>query len=203
MSGLAELVLGQLAGSNVSQLGDAIGSDGDKTQTAIAAALPLLIGALSRNAAKPDGAEALHTALGRDHDGSVLDDITRAFGRESQVDGEKILGHALGSRKQTVEAGVARASGLDSGQATKLMATLAPLVMGALGREVDRLREDGSRYPPALLQLGEIHEQLGNYRNAAMWYERFAELWQDADPEFQPSVEAARTKAEELRARVQ
>ena len=56
MSGLAELLLGQLSGSTVSQLGDAIGSDGEKTQTALAAALPLLIGALSRNAAKPAGA---------------------------------------------------------------------------------------------------------------------------------------------------
>lgn len=140
MSVLAELLLGQLSGSTVSQLGDAIGSDGEKTQTALAAALPLLIGALSRNAAKPDGAQALHAALGRDHDGSVLDDMTRAFGHESQIDGEKILAHALGSRKQTVEAGVARTSGLDSGQATKLMATLAPIIMGALGR---KQRSDG------------------------------------------------------------
>ena len=69
--------------------------------------------------------------------------------------------------------------------------------------EVDRLREDGSRFPPALLRLGEIHQELGNYRDAASWYERFADLWENADPEFQPSVDAARTKAEELRARVQ
>lgn len=68
--------------------------------------------------------------------------------------------------------------------------------------EVDRLREDGYRYPPALLRLGELHEQLGNVRDAASWYERFAELWKDADPEFQATVEAARAKAARLRASI-
>ena len=68
--------------------------------------------------------------------------------------------------------------------------------------EVDRLREDGHRLPPAILRLGELHEQMGNLREAAGWYERFAELWKDADPEFQPTVEAARTKAAELRAQI-
>ncbi len=68
--------------------------------------------------------------------------------------------------------------------------------------EVDRLREDYHRLPRAMLRLGEIHEQLGNVREAALWYERFAELWNDADPEFQPTVDAARSKAAELRAQI-
>jgi tetratricopeptide (TPR) repeat protein len=68
--------------------------------------------------------------------------------------------------------------------------------------EIDRLRGDGYRFPPALLRLAEINEQLGNLEGSAGWYERFAELWKDADPEFQPGVEAARSKAIELRQRI-
>jgi tetratricopeptide (TPR) repeat protein len=68
--------------------------------------------------------------------------------------------------------------------------------------EIDRLREDGYRYPPALIRLAEINEQLGRLEQSAGWYERFAELWRNADPEFQPAVQAAANKAAELRARI-
>lgn len=68
--------------------------------------------------------------------------------------------------------------------------------------EVDRLREDAYRYAPAVLRLGQIHEQLGNLREAAAWYERFAELWKNADPEFQPTVDRIRKQAQALRAQI-
>ncbi len=68
--------------------------------------------------------------------------------------------------------------------------------------EVDRMREDGHRYPASILRLGQLHERLGNAEESALWYERFAELWKDADADLQPTVERARTKAAELRAQI-
>ena len=46
-----------------------------------------------------------------------------------------------------------------------------------------------SWYPHALRRLGELHESLGNPEQAIDYYQRFIELWKDADPELQPQVE--------------
>jgi len=135
MPGLAELIASQLGGSSMSSLGQAIGADEGGAAKAVSAALPLLIGALSRNASDANGAESLHRALAKDHDGSLLDDLSQALGPKANADGRKIMGHTFGGRQAAVETGVARASGLDSSQVTQLMATLAPVVLGALGKK--------------------------------------------------------------------
>jgi hypothetical protein len=130
-------MLSQALGRNaISQMSRSIGADRESTSTAIAAALPLLVGALSKNAASRGGASSLLSALDRDHDGSILDDVGGFFSGAGSGDGDAILGHVLGGRRArgSVETGVSRASGIDPASVAKLMAILAPLVMGALGR---------------------------------------------------------------------
>lgn len=55
-------------------------------------------------------------------------------GSNKTTDGDGILGHILGGKRPAVEQGMAKASGLDLSQVTKLLPLLAPLVMGALGK---------------------------------------------------------------------
>jgi tetratricopeptide (TPR) repeat protein len=50
----------------------------------------------------------------------------------------------------------------------------------------------------ALLRLGPIYERLGEREKAAAAYAAFADAWYDADPEFQPMVEEARRRAQDL-----
>jgi len=50
-----------------------------------------------------------------------------------------------------------------------------------------------------LERLGRLNEQLGHDAEAAMYYERAAELWKDADPELQPRVQRLRERAAALR----
>lgn len=75
MDGLLQTLVPLLAGDTLSGISEQLGVDENKTQQAIALALPLLIGALNRNASTADGAEALTGALQRDHDGSILEDL--------------------------------------------------------------------------------------------------------------------------------
>lgn len=42
--------------------------------------------------------------------------------------------------------------------------------------------------------LGQMYDEEGNSEQAAIYYAQFVELWQDADPELQPRVEAARQR---------
>ena len=58
--------------------------------------------------------------------------------------------------------------------------------------------EDGYLYPIALRRLGALHEERGNSAAALDHYERFAELWRDADPELQPIVDEVRASIERL-----
>jgi hypothetical protein len=55
-------------------------------------------------------------------------------GASKAANGAGILKHVFGSKENAVAGAVAEASGLDAGQAVKLLAMVAPLVMGAIGK---------------------------------------------------------------------
>ncbi len=46
--------------------------------------------------------------------------------------------------------------------------------------------------------MGALYEERDETDKALLYYGRFVELWQDADPELQPRVEAARRAIEAL-----
>jgi hypothetical protein len=134
MSSLTDVLTQSLQGNTLDRLGARLGTDPQMTAAAVSAALPMLVGALARNSSTDSGAQALSAALARDHDGSVLDDLGGFLGGGASAAGAGILGHLFGGRQGAVEQAVAQSSGLDGAAAGQLMAMLAPLVMGALGR---------------------------------------------------------------------
>ncbi len=134
MPSIMDLLTQQLGSNAASDLSQKLGADRAKTETAMAAALPVLLGALARNASKPEGAESLNRALERDHDGSVLDNLSGFLNNPDENTGNGILKHVLGNRRQSVEAGLSKTTGLDPNGVGKLMTMLAPVVMGTLGR---------------------------------------------------------------------
>jgi hypothetical protein len=97
------------------------------------------LGGLANNASTPGGAVALDTALARDHDGSLLDNLGSLLGGSASnsraIDGMGILEHILGGRQSTVQQGMERSTGLDANQVMRLLALLAPIVMAYLGRQ--------------------------------------------------------------------
>lgn len=124
-----------------------IGADPEQTERGVAAALPVLLGGLAREA-EGQGAHSLNTALEQDHDGSLLDDFASSLNTRSgtgggifgdrapsrAANGDGILRHVLGAKRRPVEQGIGRASGLGGAQVSTLLATLAPMLMGVLGR---------------------------------------------------------------------
>ena len=56
---LTQELLSQLQGAPIQQLSGQLGLDPQQAGTAVAAALPLLMGALGRNSAQPQGARAV------------------------------------------------------------------------------------------------------------------------------------------------
>ncbi|GMU64072.1 MAG: hypothetical protein AMXMBFR36_03460 [Acidobacteriota bacterium] len=134
MSSILDLIGQQLDAGTLQRMGSQIGATPQQTAAAVEAALPTMLGALQRNATSPDGAASLLGALDRDHDGSILDDLAGFLGQGPSNADVRSLDHIFGGRRGTVENAVARRSGLDGGQVMKLLAMLAPLVLGALSR---------------------------------------------------------------------
>jgi hypothetical protein len=114
-------------------LGNPIGAQPDRTQQAIQFALPILFGALARNASDPGGAQALHQAIEEDHSALDLADVLGSVSAGGG-DGKQILRHVLGARQSVAAEGISQASGLGRGQALQLLTMLAPLVLNYLSR---------------------------------------------------------------------
>ena len=157
MNALTEMLTQQLAGGALSQISSKIGADEGTTAKAIALAVPLLTAALARNSSTPAGAEALNQAIARDHDGSVLDNLMGFLGNSESGNGAGILGHVLGGQRSNVENGLAQSTGLDPSSAGQLLETVAPLVMGALGKTQQQQGLDASS----------LSEFLGNQQQQA------------------------------------
>jgi hypothetical protein len=165
MTSLLNVLTQQLGGDNLKKIGSQIGADEQSTHGAVSAALPLLINALSRNASSGDGANALSNALSKDHDGSILDNLTGFLGNPDTTTGQGILRHVLGPRQGMVEKGLSTSSGLDTGSVGKLMAMLAPILMGALGKQK---RESGLDAQSLAGYLGKEREEMERNEPQAM-----------------------------------
>ena len=77
---LIDDLLGQLQGAPSEHIAQQLGTDPQTAQDAIAAALPMIVGAMGRNAQQPGGADALFGALQRDHSGAGSLDLGGLLG---------------------------------------------------------------------------------------------------------------------------
>ena len=148
MATLIDSITQQLDPGTIQQISRQLGTDERTTANAVEMALPVLVGGLARNAQQPQGAQALHGALLKDHDGSLLDNLGGLLGGGGGAGGTgsmgglgglggvggAILGHVLGGKRAPVEAGIGRATGMNGSQVSQLLMLLAPIVMAALGR---------------------------------------------------------------------
>jgi tetratricopeptide (TPR) repeat protein len=55
-----------------------------------------------------------------------------------------------------------------------------------------------AKLAPTLERMAQLYDELGDPENAALYYAQFVDVWEDADPEFQPRVEVARARLEEI-----
>ena len=82
-------LLRALQGPQMEQIGQQLGLSPQQAGGAVSAALPLLLGALGRNAQQPGGAQSLYSALERDHAGldmgSVLGSVLGGGGQGDAI----------------------------------------------------------------------------------------------------------------------
>ena len=135
MNMITQMITQKVGGAAAGMLAQRLGISESTAQRAVQLAVPVIVAALARNASQPQGAEDLHQAVASDHDGSILDQLTSYMGNPQAANGSGILGHVLGGDRPAVESNLAQATGMDQNSAGSLLEMVAPLVMGAVGRE--------------------------------------------------------------------
>lgn len=134
MNAITQIITQQLSGNASRTIAERFGISESTANTAIQMAVPLILAAMARNASQPQEAQSLHQAVANDHDGSIFDNLMGYLGNPQSANGAGILGHVFGSQQPAIQNNLAQATGMDQGSAGGLLETLAPLVMGSLGR---------------------------------------------------------------------
>jgi len=147
MTALTDDLFSQLEGAPLQQIAQQLGVGRTQAAGAVSAALPLLMGALGRNASQPQGAEALFGALQRDHAGAPdlggLLGMVLGGAQTRQTDGAGMLGHIFGGQQDRAEQHLGEATGLGGDRAGQLMKILAPIVLAYLAKRMFSGNEGG------------------------------------------------------------
>ena len=156
-------LLGQQQGNDaVNQISQMLGSNQTATNAAIQMALPMILSGLAKNAAQPQGAESLNNAIETDHNGGILNNLNGYLNAPDPNEGIGILGHIFGQKQGVVAQQVSQNSGLDIGQVAQLMITLAPIVMGYLGKQKQEAHLDSNGLSNLLNEKQQQIQSSGN-----------------------------------------
>ncbi len=154
MSGLLDLLNSPMGKQLISGVAGQTGQPENKTADVLSMAMPLLMGAMKKNASTPGGAQGLMNALSSKHDGGILDDLGGLFGggvdNSVMDDGAGILGHVFGAKQPQVENALSSKSGMDAGTISQILKIAAPILLGYLGKQT---RQQNVSSPDALSGL--------------------------------------------------
>lgn len=141
MTGLLDLLNSDAGKQIISGVSGTTGASQDKTASLLSMAMPVLMGAMQRNASTPQGAAGLLGAVQNKHNGGIMDNLGSLFqgGVDDSVmqDGQGILNHVLGSKQTGVEAALSQKSGMDMAQVSQILKVAAPILMGVLGKQLN------------------------------------------------------------------
>lgn len=143
MSSILDLLQSDMGKTLIQGISQKTGQSSDKTANVLSQAMPLLLGAMQRNAATPEGAKSLNNALNdpRHRGGGIVDMLGGIFGdgkgspEELEKDGAGILGHVLGNKQPQIESALSQSSGMDMQSVSQIIKIAAPILMGVLGKQ--------------------------------------------------------------------
>ncbi len=135
MNNFLDILMQQFGGQTIDAVSQKFGINNDQTKIALSQFLPIITRALAGNSQSRGGADALHNAISKDHDGSILDNLMDAIAQPDEKDGAGILGHVLGGQSGAVADFIGRSAGLDASTIGAIMKMAAPIVLGSLGKQ--------------------------------------------------------------------
>ncbi len=135
---IVQLILDLLSGNGFGKLAGLLGESETKTRSAAQAAVPALLGALSKLASSGDGAQKVISAL-RHVDPEVVANPGSVFADSAETVAEKggsILGSLFsGNTISAIVNALSRLAGTSSGSTKSLLSYLAPLILGMIAKQ--------------------------------------------------------------------
>lgn len=132
---ISDLISGSIGSQATEGISEKLGLDKNQTQWVVSAAIPLMMSALNYNAQKgPEQAQGIQKALDN-HSGGIFDNLAGLFNQGPTEDDDKIVNHIFGRNTDTVKQSLSEKSGISMGKIGGILALLAPLVMGYLGKK--------------------------------------------------------------------
>ncbi|WP_164108088.1 MULTISPECIES: DUF937 domain-containing protein [Sphingobacterium] len=132
---ITDLVTGGIGSKAISSIANLLNIEESKAKWLVAAAVPLMIAALNYNAKKDPSKEAgINKALDQ-HSGDILDQLGGLLGQEPSDDDNKIVNHMFGNNTEMVKDNLAAKTGISTDKIGNVLAILAPIVMGYLGKQ--------------------------------------------------------------------
>lgn len=130
---LLDLITGNTGNQVAEQAESKFGISKNQIIALLVVAAPLVISYLKKKSENPDEANKLNAALDKDHDGSILSDPSQALNRGQE--GDSILSHIFGGEKANVENQLSANTGISMDKIGPILAMLAPVIMGYIGKE--------------------------------------------------------------------
>src|SRR5690606_10811044 len=127
------LITGSAGNHAVQQAENKFGISKNQVIALLAVSAPLVISYLRKKSQDSKEADALNNALDRDHNGSILNDPSQIEAR--QQEGSSILDHIFGGSKANVENQLSQNTGISMDKIGPVLAMIAPLIMGFIGKE--------------------------------------------------------------------
>lgn len=146
MSELFDLLKRRLDGDMLGAIAGRLGLGRDASDTAVATSLPALLGGMAEHARIPAGADAILSRVEATGGGATLDGLLDRVRSAPDVDDAEARRHATGMMGGGIVDALAGRLGIGAGNTGKLLAMLAPIVIGALGK-----LGGGSRLTPTRL----------------------------------------------------
>ena len=148
-----ELISGNIAVQATEGISQKLGVDKEQTKWVISAAIPLMLSSINYNAKnKPEQAASLNEAIATEDSSSMFDNISSLFTKEPSENNNNIVHQIFGNNTDSVKESLAEKSGINADKIGGILALIAPLVMGYLGK----LNKDSSS------TSGGIGDILGN-----------------------------------------
>lgn len=126
--------------SGTEGISKAAGVSNDQTRSILGAALPMLLGGALSQSSGSGTASGFAGALTQ-HAADNTSDVGAFMANVDLKDGEKIVGHLLGSNSDAIIAQIAGNSGVKKTDVKKVLAAAAPLLMSLLGKETQQQQQ--------------------------------------------------------------
>lgn len=145
---LLQQLLKDASGGATNRIGQKFGLDESQTGAVLGQLVPALTAGLKKNTGSAGGIAGLAKALQKGGHQRYIDE-PEALGDSGAVeDGNKILGHLLGSKdaSRQVAAAASANTGIDAGIIKQLLPLVATMVMGSLSKQTgggSKLEQDG------------------------------------------------------------